>query len=196
MKTLQKRKILGIGWHKTGTTSLGVALEALGYSVQDSSIDRKPLYDNNIDQIISQLDGFDACQDCPWNLIYQDLYKAFPNGYFILTIRDENEWLKSVSNHFGTTNNKLREFAYGTGLGFPKGNEAEYLARYKLHNASVIDFFADKPNQLLILDLSKNKGWDKLCSFLSVDHPKIPFPHKNKRRKSLTEKILTKLKRH
>ena len=62
--------VLGIGWHKTGTTSLGFALELLGYRVQDSAIDRRPLYRNRIDQIIEQLNGYDACQDCPWNLLY------------------------------------------------------------------------------------------------------------------------------
>ena len=160
-------------------------MEELGYRVQDSAIDRRPLYRNRIDQIIEQLDGYDACQHCPWNLLYRELYQEFPDGKFILTTRDENDWLKSVVNHFGTNHSDLREFAYGQGAGYPVGNEQIYLERFRKHNVEVHEFFSDKPNQLLAINVADDDAYEKLCIFLDKPVKKERFP-KKKRQEEVT----------
>lgn len=170
-------------------------MEKLGYRVQDSAIDRTPLYRNRIDQIIEQLNGYDACQDCPWNLLYKELYMEFPNGKFILTLRDENDWLKSIVNHFGTTHSDLREHAYGKGAGFPAGNEVIYLERFRKHNQDVIEFFKDKQDQLLVLNVAEEDAYQKLCLFLGKPVIREAFPKKNVRSYSLFNRVLMKATR-
>ena len=141
------------------------------------------------------MNSCDACQDCPWNLLYKELYMKFPNGKFILTVRDENDWLKSVVNHFGTTHRDLREYAYGKGAGFPVGNESIYLERFRKHNEDVIEFFKDKSDQLLVLNVADKDAYQQLCSFLEKLLIEGPFPRKNVRRLNLTDRILNRIKR-
>jgi hypothetical protein len=44
----------------------------------------------------------------------------------------------------------------------------------------VIDYFADKPDKLLVICWENKDGWNKLCDFLNKSVPKVPFPHLNK----------------
>ena len=50
---------------------------------------------------------------------------------------------------------------------------------YKKRNDEVIRYFRNK-NNLLILDLEKGDGWNKLCPFLNLNVLKTKFPHANK----------------
>jgi hypothetical protein len=44
----------------------------------------------------------------------------------------------------------------------------------------VRQFFADKPaGKLLELAICEGEGWEKLCPFLDVPVPAVPFPVKN-----------------
>ncbi len=72
----------------------------------------------------------------------------------------------------------MRKWIYGVGC--PEGNEEVYVKRFEQHNKEVIDYFKDRPNDLLVLDLAKGDGWEKLCSFLGADIPNVPFPHAHK----------------
>jgi hypothetical protein len=89
----------------------------------------------------------------------------------------------------------MRTWIYGVGC--PEGNEDIYLNRYEQHNQEVIDYFRDRPDDLLILDLAKGDGWEQLCAFLGADIPNEPFPHANKARNrgtanSKSAKLLSK----
>jgi len=172
-------KIFCIGFHKTGTSSLASALKTLGYRVTGPNGIRDPDIADNVYALADSLvNEFDAFQDNPWPVIYKYLDEKYPNGKFILTIRSTESWIKSQVSHFGRRETPMREWIYGTGC--PKGNEKIYTERFDKHNEEVIDYFKDRPNDLLVLDLSKGDCWDKLCSFLGADIPDIPFPHANK----------------
>ena len=48
---------------------------------------------------------------------------------------------------------------------------------YDAHHKNVFDYFKDRPNDLLVMNVCNGDGWDLLCKFLSRPTPDIPFPH-------------------
>ena len=74
----------------------------------------------------------------------------------------------------------MRRWIYGEDAGCPEGNEAVYVERYERHNREVLDYFRDRPGDLLVIDLPGDAGWEKLCAFLGHPVPDEPFPHANK----------------
>ena len=41
---------------------------------------------------------------------------------------------------------------------------------------------SEHPNDLLVINICDRKdGWNKLCDFLNLNIPNIPFPHENRR---------------
>jgi hypothetical protein len=74
----------------------------------------------------------------------------------------------------------MRRWIYGADAGCPEGNESTYIERYERHNREVLEYFRDRPDDLLVMDIPADAGWDKLCVFLGRDVPDEPFPHANK----------------
>ena len=172
-------KIFCIGFHKTGTTSLGVALETLGYRVTGPNGVSDPDISKNVYSMAYALvERYDAFQDNPWPIIYKELDEKYPKSKFILTLRSSESWIRSQVGHFGRKETPMRRWIYGAGC--PKGNEALYVKRFENHNRDVINYFKDRPQDFLILDLFKGDGWKKLCSFLAKEIPDTSFPHANK----------------
>jgi hypothetical protein len=124
------------------------------------------------------VDRFDAFQDNPWPILYKELDQRFPSSKFILTLREPAEWIRSQVRHFGRHETPMRTWIYG--FGCPEENEDRYLQRFESHNREVLSYFSDRPNDLLVMDLTLNDGWQELCAFLGVDIPGVPFPHVNK----------------
>ena len=60
------------------------------------------------------------------------------------------------------------------------GYDAAILtASFHRHHADVRRDFADRPDDLLEMDITAGDGWDKLCPFLSVPVPEAAFPRLN-----------------
>jgi hypothetical protein len=173
-------KVFCIGFHKTGTKSLGAALATLGYrvtgpnGVNDPDIARNAL--TLAHELVRQCDAF---QDNPWPLLYREMDESYPGSKFILTLRDPQAWIESQVQHFGVEETPMRRWIYA--VGSPKGNEAIYLRRFERHNAEVQKYFAGRPEDLLVMDLAAGDGWSKLCSFLGKPVPEVPFPHLKRR---------------
>lgn len=177
-----RNKVFCIGFHKTGTTSLGNALEILGYRV--CGVQRQllaPIIQDDFSQVIEVVKQFDAFKDNPWPLIFKQLDDQFPDAQFILTVRSAQDWMLSVVNHFGKKTTPMREWIYGNGA--PLGNEKIYLKKYVMHNENVMHWFSNRKQKLLVMDISAGDGWQVLCEFLGAIIPKTEFPFKNKRRK-------------
>jgi hypothetical protein len=171
-------KIFCIGFHKTGTTSLAVALQTLGYRVTGPNGVKDPDIAKNVYHMAHALvERYDAFQDNPWPIIYKELDLRYPNSKFILTLRSSESWIQSQVRHFGYEETPMRKWIYGVGC--PKGHEDIYVRRFESHNTEVLDHFRGR-RDLLVMDLAKGDGWDKLCPFLDVDVPDIPFPHANR----------------
>jgi hypothetical protein len=182
---MKEPKVFCVGWHKTGTTTMGDALLTLGYKVMGARLDFADLLlQGEVDTVVKQVDSFDALQDVPWAALYKELDRRYPGSKFILTMRDEQSWLNSASRHFKDLDVPLHKWLYGEGVLW--GNEERYLNRYRQHYAEVLAYFENRPQDLLIMDLANGDDWEKLCDFLQCPVPRKRFPHSNKGRHSYT----------
>ena len=180
-------KIICIGWHKTGTSTLGDALLDLGYTVTGAREDLAySLLDGDIEPALEVAKNFEALQDVPFAALFKELDKAFPNSKFILTVREEQAWLNSAKKHFKNKNYKLHQWLYGNGV--IEGNEDIYLARYRQHYQDIKSYFKDRRDDLLVMNFSQGDSWETLCSFLNQPIPRKAFPHSNKGKHSFTLK--------
>lgn len=171
-------KVFGVGFHKTATTSLKRALQALGYQVTGPDARDHPNPGTTaLDLCVDLSHRFDAFQDNPWPIFYREMDELHPGSRFILTTRPTDKWIASVVGHFGTGDTPMREWIYGAG--HPVGNEAAYVERYERHNAEVIDYFSGRTEQLLVFPIAAGAGWEELCRFLGVPVPPDPFPRAN-----------------
>ncbi|MBP1709179.1 MAG: hypothetical protein H6Q46_163, partial [Deltaproteobacteria bacterium] len=176
---MNEKKVFCIGFPKTGTKSISRALTTLGYKVKSWFGEDDPDIGRNVyERAFGFADQYDAFEDTPWCVIFKELDKKYPRSKFILTLRPTEKWIKSVVDHFGKRSGPLREWTFG--VGYPKGNEGIYIARYERHNKEVLEYFKDRPDDLLVLRLTEGDGWEKLCQFLHKDIPPIEFPHENK----------------
>jgi hypothetical protein len=179
-------KIFGIGFHKTGTTSLGTALSILGYNnCFGANSLRKELgemgmmqclFKKEYQKIFEFADQYDAFNDLPWCVLYEALDLQYPNSKFILTIRDEQDWLNSAKRYFKNTISPFRLWLYGQP--YPTSFEDIYLQRYQQHNNTVLEYFSNR-NDLLIIDIKAANKWKLICDFLGHSIPNVPFPHNN-----------------
>lgn len=183
-----KAKVFCIGFHKTGTTSLEVALKKLGYRVTGSFGTKDPDIASKVHEMAyAMVPKYDAFEDNPWPILYRELDARFPGSKFILTRRPAENWIRSQVKDFATTETPMRRWIYGEDAGCPEGNEDTYIARYERHNREVLDYFKGRPDDLLVVDFPNDDGWSRICPFLNVAIPEEPFPHANKA--SLSRKL-------
>lgn len=176
-----EHKVFCIGFHKTGTTTLEVALKRLGYRVTGSFGTRDPDIATKVHEMaFRKVADYDAFEDNPWPVLYRELDTRFPGSKFILTRRPPEAWIRSQVKDFAATETPMRRWIYGETAGCPLGNEDIYLARYQRHNSEVLEYFRDRPQDLLVMDIPQNANWAVLCNFLGHDIPDEPFPHANK----------------
>lgn len=178
-------KIFGIGWAKTGTTTLGHCLEILGHRHQGQRLDLvDDLTTGDLSRILAAAAEAEAFEDWPWILLYRELDAAFPGSRFILTVRDPQRWLKSYHNMLEQPGivtedlTRIRRLLYG--LPFPDVTAEQLVDRYQRHNDDVADYFRSRPEALLVVDWERGDGWPQLCDFLGRPIPDVPFPHENK----------------
>ena len=173
--------IVGVGFQKTGTSTLREALKILGYRVKDTSHRIIiPILRGDFIKILKRIKDFDAVEDTPWYMIYKELDQLVPNSKFILTLREEESWYKSVKNHIGDLRNADHEWIYGRGKGLPKDDKENTIRVYREHIREVREYFKDRPDDLLELNFTEGDQWEKLCKFLGKEIPKEDFPHYNK----------------
>lgn len=174
-------KIIGVGFQKTGTSTLREALKILGYSVKDTTPRALiPILRGNYRKILRMIRNYDALEDTPWYMIYRELDRLIPGSKFILTIRDEDSWYTSVSKHIGDLRAAHHEWIYGIGKGIPGDDRENTVRVYNQHNRDVRAYFRERPDDLLVLDFTKGDKWEPLCRFLGKEVPDVPFPHYNK----------------
>src|SRR5262249_37623790 len=181
-------KILGAGLSKTGTTSLHRALGILGF--KSLHFDDRRLNDiidgSNRNPDFRRYDDLDAVLDIPAACFYQELLHAYPRCRCILTVRDEDQWWKSIESHFNSRSPvaswhdnpfkwSLRHYAFGAAV----AREFLFRKKYRAHNAAVVRHVPAE--RLLVMDVAGGDGWASLCPFLDVAVPAVPFPHQNPR---------------
>ena len=201
-------KVFCIGRNKTGTTSLKVALEELGY-IMGNQREAERLIDayaaRAFNPIVEYCRSAEAFQDVPfsWPYTYVVLDQAFPESKFILTIRRGGgdasyaSLVRHQTQRLGLdrlpTPSELKQDPYVyRGWSYdvkhalvPKPDDALYdkdfyISLYKRHNLQVKQYFAHRPQDLLVLDVSAPDAYRQLCEFLDVAPVRETMPWKNK----------------
>jgi len=179
----KEKKVFGIGLSKTATTSLSAALDELGYKTKHFPI-RMIKHESGKLGIRPRIaEKYDAMTDIPIARFYKELYQYFPDSKFILTVRDMDGWLDSCRRHFWPGQilkgnnwiNKLHKDVYNA-IDFKR---SEYKQAYREHKNEVFDFFEDKEDQLLVIDITDGDGWKPICDFLNEPIPNEDFPKKD-----------------
>ncbi len=178
-------KVFGIGWAKTGTTTLGKCFQILGYNHQTQDLGLvKDIANNDLSRIMAIAAKKDTFEDWPWIILYKELDQAHPNSKFVLTMREPHKWVRSYETMLTNQGeaaeslNEIRRTLYG--LPFPNVTETQLIERYERHNREVQDYFRDRPKDLLIVNWENGDGWKELCEFLEKPEPNVPMPHANK----------------
>lgn len=197
-------KVFGIGFQKTGTSSLGDALTMLGYSVcRMNYADRvereigEPLTSESlkIDRFQDLLmpiatewaESHNGLQDVPWFLVYKEMDAAYPGSKFILTTREPEAWIRSMRSYDRTYTKPraqiILEWIFG--VGSPTQNEDHYKEVYRNHLEEVRSWFKERPNDFLELAMEGEDKMRTLCRFLGKPQPRNRFglfadyPHAN-----------------
>jgi hypothetical protein len=193
-------QVIGAGVGRTGTYSLKLAVNLLGFgpchhmeAVLHDIGAQVPLWN---DVLAGRPDwkavysGFASAVDWPTACFFRELSVAYPAARFVLTVRDPEKWADS----FAATIYKLigdRErappdkkawletaSAVIARTGFPEGlDQAQLASAYVAHNAAVKA--AIPAGRLLVYQVKD--GWGPLCEFLGVPEPAEPFPRTNHR---------------
>ena len=190
LNTLPTR-IFGIGMHKTGTTSLHHAFSILGLDSWHWKSNRQAwrIFREMSDLGRSNLleESYALC-DNPIPLLYERLDRAYPGSKFILTTLSDERWLDAVECLFDPQrnpywdwdkqpfSNRIHRALYGR----TDFDRETMLARYHKHNDDVLDYFKNRPDDLLRMPMSEGAGWKELCDFLGKPIPTVDYPHAHK----------------
>jgi hypothetical protein len=193
-------EIIGPGFGRTGTNSLKLALEHLGFGPCHHMFevrDRPELLPDwqaaargervNWGKVFH---GYRSQVDWPGARYWRELRQRFPEAKVILSVRDPDEWFDSVQEtilpfvaargkHPTPHMNAIAEMAYQTivvQVFNDRLSDRNYaIDIFRKHIAEVqAEIGSDR---LLTFDL--REGWAPLCNFLSADVPGIPFPRSN-----------------
>ena len=209
-KVMRKNnKIFCIGANKTGTTSLSKTFKDWHFKVgiqREAEFIALDHYSRDVSKIIQYCNRAEVFQDVPFSLpnAYKYLDKAFPKSKFILTVRDNkdmwyNSCVKFHSKLFGDGENTpnwkdLEKFNY-VKPGWPmiihkkmydlNENESPYDYKklttfYEQHIIDVKNYFQDRPEDLLIINLSNENSFQNLKKFLGIKSNLQTFPWENK----------------
>lgn len=202
-------KVIGAGFGRTGTTSLKLALERLGFGPcyhMSDIIERPELIDDwqpaavglplDWDQVFA---GYQATVDWPAAAFWRELIEEYPDAKVILTVRDPQRWYDSAA----ATIFKPLVHLSGDGLAFrmatlgsPRIASLGRVLRAVLVEGTFDGRIADRDHAIGVFEqhiedvtavvpadrllvYEVAQGWGPLCDFLGVPVPDDAFPHAN-----------------
>jgi len=191
-------KVIGAGFGRTGTSSLKIALEQLGFGrcyhfrnmLADWHVPRwRAILEGARPDWESLFQGYASTGDFPCAAFYRELAAHYPDARVILSSRDAADWYRSTRETLLPLRRALPTWLPPFGLiaavtdkllwkGAFEGrfdDRAYMLERYARHLDEVRA--AIPPQRLLVFDV--REGWEPLCAFLGVPVPKTPFPRVN-----------------
>ena len=185
-------KVFGLGLSRTGTRSLTAALHVLGIDTIHYPIDEdtfRAIASGSFD--FSLLRSFDGITDITVSPYFEELEKKYPDAKFVLTVREEESWLRSCANHWRgreafeppasegrEVHMRIRRLLRAATYGIYDFEPTRFRAVQRRHVAAVRAYFADKPGKLLEMNIVEGAGWEPLCTFFDRPTPDQPFPHK------------------
>jgi Sulfotransferase domain len=200
-EVLLSLSVIGAGFGRTGTRSLKLALERLGFSPcyhmdevfarpehiplwHEAARGRPPDWDR-------LLGPYRAAVDWPACSFWRELADEFPRSKVILTVRDTKDWYESaretiypairrpmsddpvIAEHQRMAKELILERTFGG-----RFEERGYaIGVYERHNEAVR---ASVPADRLLVYRAE-EGWGSLCGFLGSEVPRETFPRANAR---------------
>ena len=163
-----------IGYCRTGTRSLHLAMKHLGYQCWQSG---KGDYAQDIkdkvaigefDWDVANTNDLIGAMAAPF---YVPLAAQFPKAKFILTTRQTKKWIRSCRLHYGAPGKAAvlmshpKAFWRMAAFGCTGFNRIQWTARYESHNKAVQELFTE--DRLLVLDIEMDgeTKWDLLEQF-------------------------------
>lgn len=192
--------VIGAGFGRTGTMSLKLALEHLGFGrcyhmfevlerPDDDPVWHAATRGEAVDWD-ALFEGFGSAVDWPVAAFWRELSIHYPAARFILSVRDSRAWHESVMNtiykalssppergdarsrvHRAMTRELILDRTFDGRLDDP----GHAIAVYERHNQAVRDELP--PDRLLVYEAGA--GWEPLCAFLDRPVPDEPYPHSN-----------------
>lgn len=198
-------QVIGPGFGRTGTASLKVALELLGFGrcyhmfelmehpehakYGDAASRGKPIAWDEL------FKGYRATVDWPGCTFYKQLMAAYPEAKVVSSVRDPERWYESASKSIFTAPRGglkqllqllttprmwrsvwvVRRILQVQTFGGKERDKDHTLAVSRAHNEEVKRTVPLE--RLLVYDVKE--GWGPLCEFLGVAVPETPFPHVN-----------------
>lgn len=203
-----KPKIFCVGLNKTGTTTLEKTLQEFDFKLgnqRKGELLTSAWSQRNFSEILRFCHTADAFQDIPFSLpfTYIVLDQYFVNAKFILTVRDsDDQWYQSITKFHSKLwadglrvptlddlkNAKycykgyafdLNRLLYNTPESDPY-NEEIFKKHYNDHKNAVIDYFKNRSDKLLVINVSKKEDYGRLCKFLNREALRDDFLWENK----------------
>ncbi|HEV3312380.1 MAG TPA: sulfotransferase [Chloroflexota bacterium] len=193
-------KVIGAGLGRTGTYSLKLAIEQLGFGpcfhmkelfeLPDRAAIFTAAYRGDPVDWEQAFDGFRSTLDWPSCTFYDQLARRYPESKVILTTRDPEKWHRScmdtIAFREGASHDtqeagdnpvdQMIDAIIWRGTFDRRFDVKDHaISIFNRHSQSVIKTVPS--DRLLIYQVSE--GWGPLCRFLEVPIPEGPFPHEN-----------------
>lgn len=189
-------QVIGAGYGRTGTMSLKLALEQLGFAKCYHMIEviehpdhvaqwRAANRGERIDWD-ALFEGYRASVDWPSCNFWQAQMEHYPDAKVILSVRDPERWYESVMNTIYPSSLAWREAGgeqpqmvfelIWDGIFAGRMDDKDLvISKFLEHNQRVRD---SVPTQRL-LEFEASQGWAPLCEFLDCPVPATDYPQTN-----------------
>ncbi|MBG7610574.1 MAG: sulfotransferase family protein [Anaerolineae bacterium] len=191
-------EVIGVGVGRTGTRSLKVALEQIGYTPCYHMLDVILHPGVIIKWLVIGLGKninwgklfkkYKAGVDYPFPTYYKKYLEKFPNTKVILTIRDPEDWYESAKETIYPIQRVLINWLpFGKLVGRTTIWYKLFDGRFKDREFAIGVFKKHIEEVKVIVPKEKlliyniKEGWGPLCEFLNVQIPRESFPHVNRR---------------
>ncbi len=198
-------RIIGAGFGRTGTLSLKLALEQLGFDkcYHMMEVRNHPEHVNTwraaargeLVDWPKLFQGYQAAVDWPSCNFWREQMQAFPEAKVILTLRNSESWYESVMKTIWQVSKERRAKGANEasslmvfeliwdGIFNGRMSDKDYvIAQYEKHNQRVID---EVPKEKLLVFEAK-EGWPSLCEFLDCSIPETGYPNVNTTKEFVT----------
>ena len=197
-------KVIGAGFGRTGTLSLKVALEELGFGpcYHMTELINRPRHATFWQQAIHRqpvdwrafFQPYQSTVDWPGCTFYRELMAVYPDAKVLLTVREPSKWYNSTEQTIYSVEESIPRWlrlllAVVSGnfqvadkliwQGTFHGRFADRAYAIEVFQQHIVEVKQVVPaERLLVYDVQE--GWEPLCRFLGVPVPEgKPFPHLN-----------------
>lgn len=185
-------EVIGAGFGRTGTESMKLALEMLGFSPchHMREVHNNPGQLEQWKAVVHGatpdwdmvFEGYRASVDWPSSHYWRELADHYPEAKVLLTVRSPDSWIDSFSRTIGPMVREMDESRsvapklIGEIIFDGRPDDREHAIAIYERNTREVQA-AVSPERLLTFELGD--GWEPLCSFLDVPVPRQPFPRTN-----------------